>query len=137
MSNNFINQLPLKFQDFWKKNFNQAFLKRFLLGFLLMPWILIWGWFSTLVILCIWFLSSPIYTNSSPILASRLEAGLAYPTILLLSGISYFLFYCINFTISTKYRWTKYLILITTFYSLIILSLQFYPYFVILLQTSA
>ncbi len=130
------NQYLKSVQTYWKQNLNQASLKRFGIGFLLTPWILVWGWFATLSILCIWFLSNPKYINQDPILANRLETALPYPTILLITGIGFFIFYCINFFISSKYRWTRNLILISAFYCLLILSLQFYPYFIILLQTS-
>ena len=111
-------------------------LKKFGLGFLLMPWIIVWGWVLTLAGLCAWFLSSTKYTGKDPVIAQQLISDLPYPVILGLITLCIFVFYTISFTISAKYRWLRPLLLIISFYCLLLLSFQFYPYFAILLNTS-
>lgn len=116
---------------------NQPATKRFFMGMFLLPWIVVFGWLFSLIILCVWFLSNPAYTLQNTVLSQNLESALSYSTILVISAICIFLLYCVAFFISAKFRWVRTLVLIVSFYCLCILSYQFFPFFMVLLSKSS
>jgi len=131
-----IEEIQNKLKTYSNKLLDSTELKKFLMGFFLMPWIIVWGWLLVLIIICVWFLSNDIYINKDPGLNLALQSTLSFPTTLALSSLSIFGFYSVANFISAKFRWVRLIVLIMSFYSLILLSIQSYPYFVVLLTTS-
>lgn len=131
-----IEEIQNKLITYSKKLLDSTELKKFFMGFFLMPWIVVWGWLLVLIIICVWFLSNNIYINKDPSLTLALQSTLSFPTTLILSSFSILGFYSIANFISAKYRWVRLIVLIMSYYALILLSIQSYPYFVVLLTTS-
>lgn len=131
-----IEKIQNKLKTYSKKLLDSTELKKFFMGFFLMPWIVVWGWLLVLIIICVWFLSNNIYINKDPSLNLALQSTLSFPTTLALSSFSILGFYSIANFISAKFRWVRLIVLIMSFYALILVSIQSYPYFVVLLTTS-